>query len=68
LPFAELFSRKEEIIFMKINIVLHEKKYFFRENNLQERAYHILKDYQNFCKKTSCNALKCVKTKGKSGF
>ena len=42
-----------------------KRNIFFRENNLQERAYHRLKDYQNFCKQTSCNALKCVKTKGK---
>ena len=45
-----------------------KRNIFFRENNLQERVYHRLKDYQNFCKQTSCNALKCVKPKGKSGF
>ena len=45
-----------------------KRNIFFRENNLQERAYHRLKDYQNFCKQTSYNTLKCVKTKGKSGF
>ena len=45
-----------------------KRNIFFRENNSQERAYHRLKDYQNFCKQTSRNALKCVKTKGKSGF
>ena len=45
-----------------------KRNIFFREKNSQEKAYHRLKDYQNFYKQTSRNALKCVKTKGKSGF
>ncbi|BBA29421.1 hypothetical protein PMEL1_01359 [Prevotella melaninogenica] len=45
-----------------------KRNIFFRENNSQERAYHRLKDYQNFCKQTSCKALKCVKTKANQAF
>ena len=36
---SELFSRKEEFIFMKKKIYFHEEKYFFHEN----KSFNIIK-------------------------